>query len=174
MKVLIPLLALAFGVAGCKATSDLSVVQNFDSERYLGTWYEVARNDHRFERNMTDVSAAYSRNPDGTIKVINRGYKENQQAWKTIEGVAKFKNRRDEGWLKVSFFGPFYGAYKILHLDENYTEAIVTSSSYRYLWILTRAPDVPEQDLERLLTRAEGFGFERSKIRVVDQSRNVL
>lgn len=173
MKWMMATALLSLTLVGCKSTSNLEVVSGFDSERYLGTWYEVARNDHRFERNMSNVSATYSKNDDGTIGVLNRGFKDDEQEWDDIEGVAKLKGDADQGWLKVSFFKPFYASYKIIHLNEAYTEAIVTGPSYGYLWILTRKPDVPQEDLDRLLELTEGFGFERSDIILVDQSKNI-
>ena len=173
MKRTMAIALLSLALVGCKSTSNLAVVSGFDFEKYLGTWYEVARNDHGFERGMSNVSATYSKNEDGTVNVLNRGFKENKQEWDGIEGVAKLKGDADQGWLKVSFFKPFYASYKIIHLDDAYTEAIVTSSTYGYLWILTREPDVPQADLDRLLKRAESYGFDRSGILLVDQSKNI-
>ncbi|VGO11587.1 Outer membrane lipoprotein Blc [Pontiella desulfatans] len=173
MKNHFALVALMLVLSGCKSTSNLDVVTGFELDRYLGTWHEVARYDHRFERNMSNVSATYSRNDNGTVRVLNRGFKDDKQEWDDIEGVAKLKGDDDQGWLKVSFFKPFYASYKIIHLNEAYTEAIVTGPSYGYLWILTRKPDVPQENLDRLLELAEGFGFERSEIIIVDQSKYI-
>lgn len=173
MKWMMTIALLSLALVGCKSTSNLEVVSDFDSGKYLGTWYEVARYDHRFERNMSNVSATYSKNEDGSIKVLNRGFKEGKQEWDDIEGVAKPKGDADRGWPKVSFFWPFYASYKIIHLDDAYTEAIVTGPTYGYLWILVRDPALPEADLQRLVGLAEGFGFERSEMIFVDQSKNV-
>lgn len=173
MKKVLCILGLGLLLAGCKSTSNLEVVSGFNSERYLGTWYEAARNDHRFEKDMSNVSATYTRNEDGTVKVLNRGFKEDKQEWDEIEGVAKLKGDAGQGWLKVSFFKPFYASYKIIHLDEAYSEAIVTSSTYGYLWILTREPDISQQDLDRLLKLSEEFGFDPSEIIRVDQTKNI-
>lgn len=167
---LLYLLFIPFLLSGCASTSDLSAVSDFDLERYLGTWYEAVRYDHGFERGMSAVSAAYSMNRDGTIKVVNRGY--GNGAWNEAVGVAKPKNEISQGWLMVSFFKPFYGSYKIVYLDPEYTQAIVTSSTRRYLWILTRSPVLPEAELEQLIVRAEGFGFDRNKMILVDQALN--
>jgi apolipoprotein D and lipocalin family protein len=169
MKMLY-LLLIPFLLSGCASTSDLSAVSDFDLGRYLGTWYEAARYDHGFERGMGAVSATYSMNADGTIKVVNRGYENGE--WKEITGVAKPKQEPDQGWLRVSFFKPFYGSYKIIYLDPEYTQAVVTSSTRSYLWILTRRPVLPEAELEQLMVRAEGFGFDRDKMILVDQSLN--
>ncbi|HEY5621418.1 MAG TPA: lipocalin family protein [Pontiella sp.] len=169
---LLYLLFIPFLLSGCASTSDLSAVSDFDLERYLGTWYEAVRYDHGFERGMSAVSATYSMNKDGTIKVVNRGYKIDNNTWNEATGVAKPKHELSQGWLMVSFFKPFYGAYKIIYLDPEYTEAIITSSTRRYLWILTRRPVLTEAELEQLIVRAEGFGFDRNKMILVDQALN--
>lgn len=171
MKTLITALLL-ITLAGCKSTKNLTVVSDFDAERYMGVWYEAARNPHRFEKGMSAVSATYSFNEDGTVKVLNRGYVDKKEEWKEIEGVAKFKGDEDQGWLKVSFFKPFYASYKIIELDDDYSSAIVTGPSYGYLWILTRDPALPKDKLDALITKAANFGFDTDKLIVVDQTRN--
>jgi apolipoprotein D and lipocalin family protein len=160
-------------LAGCKSTSHLKVVGDFDADRYTGVWFEAARLPHRFENGMSSVSATYSWNADGTIKVVNRGFKDNDKAWEQIEGVAKFKDQKDKGWLKVSFFKPFYASYKIIYLDEDYTKAIVTGPTYGYLWILARDPNLSNEHLDELVSMAGDLGFDTAKLIIVDQSRNV-
>jgi apolipoprotein D and lipocalin family protein len=159
-------------LAGCTSTSKLKVVSNFDADRYTGVWYEAARYPHRFEKGMSAVSATYSFNENGTIKVLNRGYVDGKQEWEEIEGVAKYKGSKDQGWLKVSFFKPFYASYKILYLDENYTKAIVTGPSYGYLWILVRDPKLPDSELNELIGKIKKLGFDSEKLIIVDQSKN--
>lgn len=170
-KIILPALSLLL-LPGCKSTSKLEVVSGFDADRYLGTWYEAARYPHRFESGLSSVSAEYSRNPDGTIKVANRGFNDNDQKWENIEGIAKMKGAPDRGWLKVSFFQPFYASYKIIHLDENYTQAIVTGPTYGYLWILVRDPALPRPKLDALVAKATAFGFDKEKLIYVDQSKH--
>ena len=159
-------------LAGCKTTSNLKVVDKFDAERYTGVWFEAARLPHRFEDGMSYVSATYSWNEDGTIKVVNRGFKDDENAWEQIEGVAKFKGAKDQGWLKVSFFKPFYASYKILYLDDDYTQAIVTGPTYGYLWILVRDPNLSEAQRDALVYMAGDLGFDTAKLILVDQSQN--
>ena len=161
-------------MTGCRSTSKLEVVNEFEVDRYLGVWYEAARMPHRFEKNLSSVSATYSFNEDETIKVLNRGFNDKNQEWEEIEGVAKFKADSEQGWLKVSFFKPFYASYKIIHLNSTYTEAIVTGPSYGYLWILVRDPSLAEADVNKLIAKAEAFGFDTEKLIVVDQSKNPL
>jgi apolipoprotein D and lipocalin family protein len=160
-------------ISGCRSTSRLEVVSDFEVDQYLGVWYEAARMPHRFEKDLSSVSAKYSFNEDGTIKVINRGFNDKKLAWEEIEGVAKFKADTDQGWLKVSFFKPFYASYKIIHLDSTYTQAIVTGPSYGYLWILVRDPALPKTDIEALVAKAAAFGFETEKLILVDQTKNL-
>lgn len=170
IRLLLPLLSLV-GLVGCKSTSNLEVVSNFNAERYMGTWYEAARFPHGFERGLSSVSATYSPNEDGTVKVVNRGFNEAEQAWDEIEGVARFKNHSDQGWLEVSFFKPFYGAYKIIYLDEAYTQAIVTGPTYDYLWILVRDPKISQSELDNLVSLAQKQGFETNRLIFVDQAK---
>lgn len=138
----------------------------------MGTWYEAVRYPHRFEKGMSHVSATYSLNEDGTIEVLNRGFNERKQEWEEIQGVAKPKGNDGKGWLKVSFFKPFYASYKIIYLDEAYSKAIVTGPTYGYLWILVRNPELPEAELEELIERSEAFGFNREKMIIVEQTEN--
>ena len=172
MRALLTILALV-ALVGCKSTSTLDVVTGFEPDRYLGLWYEVARYPHRFEKNLSSVSAQYSRNDDGTIKVTNRGYNDNSGEWKTIDGGAKLKGDSDIGWLRVSFFKPYYASYKIIHLNDEYTQAIVTGPSYGYLWILSRTPSLTDSEMEMLITKTSNFGFDRNELIIVNQSRNI-
>ena len=98
-------------LAGCTALPDgVNPVSNFDIQRYLGKWYEIARLDHRFERNMEFVTAEYELREDGGIDVINRGYLKDKGEWKTATGKAYFVEKEDDGYLKVSYFGPVYAS----------------------------------------------------------------
>lgn len=172
MRPIIVSLALLV-LAGCKSTKDLAVVSDFSPERYMGVWYEAARYPHRFEKGMSSVSATYTLNEDGTVKVLNRGFLDEEAKWEEIEGVARPKGRSDIGWLKVSFFKPFYASYKIVYLDDDYSRAIIAGPTYGYLWILSRSPNLPDNELETLIQRTEQMGYERKKIIVVDQSKNM-
>jgi apolipoprotein D and lipocalin family protein len=153
-------------LAGCvRLPAGVVPVENFRLERYLGKWYEIARLDHSFERGLTRVSAEYSLRPDGGVLVLNRGYSAAEGRWKEAEGKAYFVNRADQGFLKVSFFGPFYGAYGILALDqENYSWALVCGPNRSYLWILARRPVLDEAVLRRLTAEAGAAGFETEKL----------
>jgi len=151
-------------LAGCVSKSiDYPTVKNFDFNKYSGTWYEMARYDHSFERGMEKVTASYSLKENGKISVLNRGFLPEKNKWKEARGTAYVKS---PGYLRVSFFGPFYGDYKVLYLDESYTKAIVGSSSKKYLWILVRKPGISIKDL---VDRAEEIGYDTSKLIYVKQ-----
>ncbi len=157
-------------LGGCTGVPDgLTPVDNFDANRYLGTWYEIARLDHRFERGLEQVSAHYSLNPDGSIKVINRGYDPEQRQWQQAEGTAKFVGEPTIGQLKVSFFGPFYGGYNVLQLAPDYRYALISGPDRDYLWILARSASLPEQDLKFLVAEAKRMGFATEQLIYVRQ-----
>ena len=144
---------------------NITPVDNFNIERYLGKWYEIARLDHSFERGLTSVSAEYSLRSDGGLLVVNRGYSKKENKWKDIEGKGYFVNRKDEGFLKVSFFGPFYGSYVVFDLDrENYSYALVSGPDKSYLWLLARSPLIADDLKKRLVDKAASLGFDTKKL----------
>ena len=149
----------------------LQGVKPFDVQRYQGTWYEMARLDHSFERNMTDVSARYTVQADGAVQVINRGFNSVKNEWKEAVGKALFTGDTDRGSLKVSFFGPFYGGYHVVALDPDYRWSLVVGPDRDYLWILARdkqlGPDVKAQ----LLAQAQAFGLATDKLIWVSHTR---
>lgn len=146
--------------AGCSTTPPANVtpVTPFDLSRYLGQWHEIARLDHSFERDMIKVTAQYSMNPDGSVKVLNRGFNTKTQAWKDAVGKAWLIDGPDKGALKVSFFGPFYGGYFITALDPDYQWAMVVGPDVDYFWILARQPTLNEQVKADLLAQARTIG----------------
>jgi len=159
-------------VSACTGVPEgVSPVTGFDLNRYLGTWYEIARLDHSFERGLQQVTADYSMREDGGVRVINRGYDTEKQAWQQAEGKAYFIGDSDVGRLKVSFFGPFYGAYNIMELDsENYQYAMISGPDRSYLWILARTPDPGQATVDRLVEQAAGLGFDSEQLIFVDHA----
>jgi apolipoprotein D and lipocalin family protein len=140
-------------------------VDNFKLERYLGKWYEIARLDHSFERGLTKVTAEYSMRDDGGVRVLNRGYSVADSSWQEAEGKAYFVKEPDQGYLKVSFFGPFYGSYIVFELDhENYQYALVCGPKKSYLWILARTPQIKDDIKNMLMAKAAAAGFDTAKL----------
>jgi apolipoprotein D and lipocalin family protein len=149
----------------------VNAVKPFDIDRYLGQWYEIARIDNRFERNMERVSALYSTNPDGTIKVENRGFDLNAGKWKNIEGKAKFAGAVNEARLRVSFFPAIYSDYTVVAIDEGYKNALVVGQNLKYLWILSRNKTMPEHLYNEYIIKAKHIGFDINKIIKTLQSK---
>ncbi len=170
MKRFLAVLCLVLG--GCVGIPDtVEPVKNFNLQRYLGTWYEIARLDHSFERGLSRVTAEYSLRDDGGVKVINRGYNAAEKKWSEAEGKAYFVDDEDTGYLKVSFFGPFYGAYVVFELDEtDYQYALVSGPDTSYLWILARTPTLDPALQRALIDKARARGFDTDKLIHVDHS----
>ena len=148
---------------------NVTPVDNFSLDRYLGKWYEIARLDHSFERGLSRVTADYSLREDGGVRVLNRGYSEKDKEWKEAEGKAYFVQQADQGFLKVSFFGPFYGAYIIFELDhENYQYSLVSGPDKSYLWILARNSEIGQDVLSILIAKSSARGFDTNKLIFVD------
>lgn len=170
----IGLALFALLLVSCTGTPDgISPVTGFDLQRYLGNWYEIARLDHSFERGMSQVSADYSLNDDGSVKVVNRGYLADKNEWKEAIGKAKFVGAEDVGHLKVSFFGPFYGGYVIYALDhQGYQYAFVTSYNRDYLWLLARTPQISDALKQQFVQQADALGFDTAALIWVEQAGN--
>ena len=162
----------AVALPGCAVSVPQGVqpVSAFDASKYMGTWYELARIDHRFEKGLTQVSATYSLNADGSVAVLNRGYDPAKQAWREAQGKARFLGQADEAALKVSFFGPFYGGYNVIDLDPDYQLSLVTSYNHDYLWILSRSPNPPKEKVDALIAKAKGLGFATDRLIWVKQT----
>ena len=139
-------------------------VNNFVLNSYLGTWYEIARTPNRFEKNLTEVTATYTRKSNGTIEVVNKGYDTKKEKWKSATGKAKFVENSDVGRLKVSFFGPFYASYNIIKLTEDYQYALVVGNDTDYAWLLSRTQTIPNQIEEDFLREAEEIGIDLSSL----------
>ncbi len=146
-------------------------VKPFDIKKYAGQWYEIVRLDFRFERNLNNTTANYSFNPDGSIKVLNRGYNYKTNKWKESEGKAKFVGDTTEAKLKVSFFGPFYAGYNVLAIDAGYQYALVAGKNQKYLWLLSREKTMPENIQQNYLKLAEGLGFKTSELVWVEHDK---
>lgn len=139
-------------------------IGNFKLDRYLGRWYEIARFDYRFEKNLSNVTAEYNLNEDGTVSVVNRGFHVVKRQWKSAQGKAKFRTDKQTAALKVSFFGPFYSGYNVIAIDEDYQYALVAGESLKYLWILARSPAIPNHIKQDYLNKAKSVGYDISEL----------
>jgi apolipoprotein D and lipocalin family protein len=156
----------------------VAVVQSVDANQYLGTWYEIARLDNRFEKDLEQVTAEYALNEDGTIKVVNRGYNPKTKEWKEAVGKAKFVDAPNAdgsrtGRLKVSFFAPFYGDYNIIELDKPLYNYALVSGGLDYLWILSRTPQLNYPVKQHLMAQAKEMGYATDKLVFVKQANQV-
>jgi apolipoprotein D and lipocalin family protein len=168
------LVVVLFGLTACStnAPDGITAVTSFEITRYAGKWYEIARLDHSFERELTDVSANYRQQDDGSVEVINRGFDTKRNEWREAIGKAKFTGDTNRASLKVSFFGPFYGGYHVVALDQkDYRWALVAGPDRDYLWILARDRQLPPEIREQLLVRARELGFDTQKLIWVSHNR---
>ena len=147
-------------LAGCTSVPDkVEPVKNFQLSQYLGTWHELARLDHSFERGLSQVTAHYSLREDGGIKVVNRGFNSEKNDWNEAIGKAYFIESSDIGRLKVSFFGPFYGGYNIAKLNADYSMALIIGPNLDYAWLLARQPNPSAKDCNEFMAEAKRIGI---------------
>ena len=167
MKKIFLLAFVASLFAACDASEkvDNSTVKSVDLNRYLGSWYEIAKFDHSFERGLEYAMAKYTLRSDGKIDVLNTGIKDGRA--KDAKGIAK--TTAVPGLLRVSFFGPFFGDYRIMMLDENYQYVLVGGSNHKFLWILSRTPQLDDAVKTTILAEAERRGYDTQKLIWVKQ-----
>ena len=146
-------------------------IENFEVNRYLGTWYEIARFDFRFEKNLDNTVAQYSLDKKGNVNVLNSGHNYIKDEWRAAKGTAKFRGDKSTAALKVSFFGPFYSGYNVIALDENYQYALIAGKNLEYLWILSREKTIPEDIKQKYLKIATEVGYDTSKMIWVKQDK---
>jgi apolipoprotein D and lipocalin family protein len=158
-------------LSGCLGMPEsVTPVKDFELDKYLGKWYEIARLDHSFEKGLEQVTAEYSLREGGGVLVDNRGFSTEKGEWKEATGKAFFVGKSSEGYLKVSFFGPFYGSYVVFELDkDNYQYAFVCGPNTTYLWLLSRTPTVGANLLSQFIEKAKELGFETEKLIIVKQ-----
>lgn len=160
---------LPFLFGGCLELKEgVTAVEGFELDKYLGKWYEIARLDHSFERGLQRVTAEYTMREDGGVSVTNRGFSTEKGEWKHAQGKAYFVGSSNVGHLKVSFFGPFYGSYGVFELDEDYQYAFVASSSTKYLWFLSRTPQVSPDLKARFIEQSKQRGYDTDALIFVD------
>jgi apolipoprotein D and lipocalin family protein len=167
-----PLLIAGLFLSSNSIPDGATAVQNFDLNRYLGRWYEIARLDYYWEKNLDNVTATYSLKPNGDIKVDNRGRDTRQGKWKESIGKAKPVDDPKEAKLKVSFFGPFYAGYNVIAIDKDYKYALVVGENRDYMWILSRTQTIPDAVRQEYLNKARAIGYDVSKLVWVKQDRD--
>jgi len=171
MRIVMLVLTLLLAGCGAKTPEHVKPVDNFDGARYLGTWYEIARIDNRFEKGLSRVTATYTAREDGGITVTNRGFEAATGQWKESVGKAYFVDGKDKGHLKVSFFGPFYGAYVVFELErEGYQYALISGPDTSYFWLLSRSSTMDPALRNQLIDLAVTKGFKREDILLVAQN----
>lgn len=159
MRYLVMLFMILFAGCSMKMPQAVKPVDKFELSNYLGTWYEIARLDHSFERGLEQISATYTLRGDGGVKVLNRGYNVEKGEWKEAVGKAYFVKSPDTGFLKVSFFGPFYGSYIVMDTDYK-TYTMISGPDKSYFWILSRTKSLDKKVFERLISQAKSAGFD--------------
>ena len=145
-------------------------VKPFNKEKYLGKWYEIARLDFKFEKDLNNTTAEYSLREDGKIKVVNKGYNTKKEKWSQAIGKAKFVGNENIAMLKVSFFGPFYSGYNVIAIDDNYKYALVAGKNKKYLWILSRETTIPENIKQNYLKIAQDIGYNTNDLLWVEHT----
>jgi len=153
-----------FNSCSVKVPDYVEPINNFDAKQYAGKWYEIARFDFKYEKDMNQVTAQYNLNDDGSIEVINKGYDYIKNEWKEKKGKAKFNGNENIGALKVSFFGPFYAGYNIVMMDPDYQTALVFGEKKDYIWILSRQPTISEATKEKFLAKAKEAGYDLDRL----------
>ena len=162
-KLFILIAALLTGCTGIP--EGIKAVDDFDTNRYLGTWYEVARLDHRYEKGLENITVTYTLREDGGIDVLNQGWDKKAGKLHLAQGKAYFVEQTNKGRLKVSFFGPFYSGYNIIELDKkDYAYSMVTGRDRSSFWILSRTKKLPEATLQDLIDKAKLLGFSTDKL----------
>lgn len=172
LKIII-VFSLLMVLVSCKTIPEgVTAVAPFAKEKYLGKWYEIARLDFKYEKDLNNTTAEYSTNDDGTIKVLNRGYNVKKKEWEEATGKAKFVEDDKIAMLKVSFFGPFYSGYNVIAIDSDYKYALVAGESLKYLWILSREKTIPNDIKDNYLKIANEIGYNTSDLLWVEHSKN--
>jgi apolipoprotein D and lipocalin family protein len=157
-------LGTTIAIASAQVKSRNDVIEHLEVKKYIGKWFEIARVDNKFEKGLSDVTAEYQLQKDGSIKVINSGFSKKKNKRNQAIGKAKFTSKENNGGLKVSFFGPFYSAYNIVQLDDDYQYALIFGKNTKYLWILSRDNKIPSTIKEKYLKYTRSNGYDTIKL----------
>ena len=169
---LLILFATIFNLSSCSTIPEnAEAVKPFYVEKYLGKWYEIARIDFIFEKDLNNTTAEYSLREDGKIKVDNKGYNIKKEKWQQAIGKAKFVDDENVAMLKVSFFGPFYSGYNVIEIDNEYKYALVAGKNKKYLWLLSRETSIPEDIKIKYLKTAENIGYNTNDLIWIEHNK---
>lgn len=172
ISILTMLAIVIVSACGVSIPDGAKAVTPFDQKKYLGKWYEIARLDFKWERNLNNVTANYSLNDDGSIKVDNKGFDTVKNEWQQSIGKAKLVDeKKSEGRLKVAFFGPFYSGYNVIALDDAYKYALVAGDDLKNLWILSRETTIPEKIQADYLQKAKALGYDTDALKFVSHDK---
>jgi len=165
-------LGISVFLSGCATIPQgAKAVDKFDKTKYLGKWYEIARFDFAFEKNLNNTTAEYSVGKSGMIDVLNAGYNYKVNKWDQAKGKAKFRNAETTAELEVSFFGPFYAAYNVIALDPDYQYALIAGRNLKYLWILSRTTTIPDNVKDKYVSLAKSLGFKTDDLIWVEHDK---
>lgn len=156
--------ALLYACRSVKVPSYATILEDFDLKKYAGKWHEIARFDFKYEKNLKNVTAQYTLNDDGTIRVVNRGFNTKKQQWEEVTGKAKPVESPTRSALKVSFFGPFYAGYNVVMISPDYQNALVFGESKNYIWILSREKTIPAATKKKFLQKAKEAGYDLERL----------
>lgn len=152
-----------FALLGCGSDKQYTaIIEDFDVGRYMGKWHEIARIDNRFQRGLVDVTAHYRLKDNGDVEVINRGYSTTKGRWSRAEANATTTDTPN--YIRVSFFPLIKGDYWVLHIDPEYTKAVVSGGKEGYLWILARSPRLTSKEIDELTNIAHSYGFNTDRL----------
>jgi len=140
----------------------LEVVPHVELEKYLGKWYEIAHLPAKFQEGCNETTATYTLSKDGNISVLNQATKNGKI--KQAKGKAKVVDKNTNAKLKVTFFWPFYGDYWIIKLGNNYDYSVVGTPNRKYLWILSRTPQMNDNLYSQIIEYVKSKGFEVNKL----------
>lgn len=171
LAALIPTVLIGLLSACSTIPSNAKPINDFELKKYLGLWYEIARIDFRYEKNLNNTSAQYSLDGKGNVKVLNSGLNYAKNEWTSANGKAKFRGEKNVAALKVSFFGPFYSGYNVIALDKEYKYALVAGKDLDLLWILSREQTIPEDVKANYLEIAKEVGYDTSRLIWVEHNK---
>ena len=156
---------------GRKPTGRFRAVEDFDFERFSGTWYVAAHVPSPFAGRLIYMTTEYCANEDGSVRLVTRGWNTKKKEWQVEENKGQFHESEGEGWFDLDCDNPFHQTRKVIYLNEDYSQAIIVGMVMRNVWLVYRNPDTPKREIDALMARAGDMGFRTKRIMPMDQSR---